>query len=349
MADASVFYSWQSDLPPNLTRSFIESCLEKACKRVGNELSCELTIDQDGRGEGGSPAIPDVVEKKIQAAVAFVADLSVVGRRPSGAGLTNGCVAIEWGWAEQALGSDAMVGVMNLAFGTQDDLPVDIRQHLVRSVYSLGLDDGDELKSEARASLTASLERGVRDAVHGRFFFGLHPAAPALIGKIVRESHHGLATGYGRLDELAEACGVSPDAVEAVAEDLERVGLAKFLRVLGPKAEVSFLPRLFARFDPLYMGWNADRDARYIARWLVEHRSLSPEKYLEEVGWAPRRLNPALAHLIANGLVMAPSTLMGDRPFVALQVDRNDRTRAFAEGRLRVPGPLERATPATWG
>jgi len=349
MADASVFYSWQSDLPANLTRSFIEKCLEKACKQTGAKLSCDLAIDQDGRGEGGSPAIPDVIQRKIEGAVAFVADLSIVSRRPAGGGLTNGCVAVEWGWAEQALGSGAMVGVMNLAFGAQADLPIDIRQHLVRSVYSIGVDDGDELRSEARATLTASLERGLRDAVHKRFFFELHPAAPALVAGVVKESQHGLATNFTRIDELAEASGIAPIEVEAVVEDLERVGLARFLRGLGTRAQVSFLPRLFAKFDPLYKGWNADRDARSIAQWLVDHRSLSPEEYLKAVGWAPRRLNPALAHLITNRLVTSSSAIPGDRPFVTLQVDRNERTRAFAEGRLHVPGLFERVRPGTWG
>ena len=54
MADARIFYSWQSDLTAGVTRSFIERCLEKACALVGKSLSCELTIDQDGRGEGGA-------------------------------------------------------------------------------------------------------------------------------------------------------------------------------------------------------------------------------------------------------------------------------------------------------
>lgn len=92
------------------------------------------------------------------------------------------------------------------------------------------------------------------------------------------------------------------------------------------------------------MGWSAERDALAIARWLLENRCLVPERYLEQVQWTPRRLNPVLDYLVANNLVMSSQAIPGDRPFVTLQVDRNERTRAFAEGRLYVPSLLQSAS-----
>ena len=290
-----------------------------------------------------------MIQGKIQNAVAFVADLSIVERRPKGGGLINGCVAIEWGWAEQALGSEAMLGVMNTAFGGQSDLPIDIRQHLVRSVFDLSAAEDEARRSQVRDLLTTDLERGLQGAVRGRFFFEIHPAAAPLVARIVKGSEHGLPTGYFPIEDLSEEYGLALDVVEAIVEDLERKGLAKSLPAMGRRPQVSFTSRLFARFDPLYMGWNALHDARIIATDLVQHGSLVAERFLERVGWAPRRLNPALAHLIANGLVLDSKTMMGDRPFITFQVYRNDRTRAFAEGRLWVPEPLEHVKPAVWG
>ena len=44
-----VFYSWQSDLPNNSNRGFIESCIVKAVKELARlgPFSIELNIDRD--------------------------------------------------------------------------------------------------------------------------------------------------------------------------------------------------------------------------------------------------------------------------------------------------------------
>ena len=127
MNNVIVFYSWQSDLPSRITRNLIERSLNTALKRVSEKLHVRLELDQDARGESGSPNIPDTIQAKIRRAAVLVADLSIVAQRKGVGALPNGCVSIEWGWAEQALGGEALIGVMNTVYGGPGDLPVDIR------------------------------------------------------------------------------------------------------------------------------------------------------------------------------------------------------------------------------
>jgi hypothetical protein len=47
----SIFYSWQSDLPNNKNRGFIQSCLEKAVADMQEEkIHLEVAIDRDTQG-----------------------------------------------------------------------------------------------------------------------------------------------------------------------------------------------------------------------------------------------------------------------------------------------------------
>jgi hypothetical protein len=58
----TVFYSWQSDTPPNLNRSFIEKALLEALKRLHSDATLEnalrdatVELDKDTKGVAGSP------------------------------------------------------------------------------------------------------------------------------------------------------------------------------------------------------------------------------------------------------------------------------------------------------
>lgn len=76
MRRITVFFSWQSDTPQN--HSKIKKGLEKACRKLSTELSCEVVYDESTRGESGSPKIDDVVERKIDLCDVFVADATPV-------------------------------------------------------------------------------------------------------------------------------------------------------------------------------------------------------------------------------------------------------------------------------
>lgn len=64
----TIFYSWQSDLPNNTNRSFIEACLKKAIKELNieNEYDIEYSIDKDTQNEEGTPHIAETIFSKIE-------------------------------------------------------------------------------------------------------------------------------------------------------------------------------------------------------------------------------------------------------------------------------------------
>jgi hypothetical protein len=189
MTERTVFYSWQSDTDRRTNRNFIEKALVKGCKGASEVLHIDLRIDQDSRGEVGSPVIPDTMRKKIGQATAFVADLTLVTARGSGVGgLINSNVGIEWGWAGEALGDSALIGVMNEAYGDAGQLPVDIRQQLVTVRYRLRDSDGDEVREQAAADLPKRLEAAIVESVKARFFKAMHSEAPRVVRSIMDEA-----------------------------------------------------------------------------------------------------------------------------------------------------------------
>lgn len=87
----TVFYSWQSDSPSSLNRSFIEQALKEALKRLHSDAALEnalrdktVELDKDTQGIAGSPPIAETILKKIEDCAVFVADLSFVGESKNG-------------------------------------------------------------------------------------------------------------------------------------------------------------------------------------------------------------------------------------------------------------------------
>lgn len=141
----TIFYSWQSDLPNNTNRGFIQDVIEKAIKDFQNNDRYELepSIDRDTQNIPGSPNITSTIIEKIRTSDAFVADISIVtgdkakGQRPS----PNPNVMLELGYAIALLGWDRIILFCNEHYyHNNEDLPFDIRQH--RQIkYSLKHDD----------------------------------------------------------------------------------------------------------------------------------------------------------------------------------------------------------------
>ncbi len=68
----TIFYSWQSDTPSNVNRSFIEDAINKAITQVGNEFEVQpslrdqkIELDKDTKGIPGTPPIVETIFKKI--------------------------------------------------------------------------------------------------------------------------------------------------------------------------------------------------------------------------------------------------------------------------------------------
>ena len=109
----TIFYSWQSDLPNNTNRGFLESVLEKAINHIGNDQTFEIeaSIDRDTQGTPGSPNISQTIIDKIKSCDVFVADISIVtGAKEQGQRLSpNPNVLIELGYAISSLGWEKII------------------------------------------------------------------------------------------------------------------------------------------------------------------------------------------------------------------------------------------------
>ena len=154
----TVFYSWQSDLPNNSNRGFIESCLKKTIKQVDKVMpfQLELNIDRDTKSEFGTPNILDSIFKKIERSKIFIADISIINSGSSDRKCPNPNVLIELGYAARVLGWERVFCIYNTDYGSLEDLPFDLRQR--RPIqYSLN----GKNKSEIRDSIAQILSDSI--------------------------------------------------------------------------------------------------------------------------------------------------------------------------------------------
>lgn len=143
-----IFWSWQSDTPGRTGRHFVRAALLLAIERlkqardVGEPTAAEsrerLHLDQDRQGISGSPDLASTIFEKIERSAVFVADVTLVGGSDGGSKrLMNSNVAIEYGHAHHALGSEAILMVQNTHYGNRDALPFDLKHKAGPIQFSL--------------------------------------------------------------------------------------------------------------------------------------------------------------------------------------------------------------------
>jgi hypothetical protein len=147
----TVFYSWQSDLPNETNRSAIRNALRLASSAVEGEIGgIQIIVDEATRDMSGSPNIPQTILSKIQAADAFVGDITTINstapenlRR-----VPNPNVVFELGYAVAQLGWGRVVMVFNKALGMVEDVPFDFDRHRISSfqVDSGNPSDGNSIR-----------------------------------------------------------------------------------------------------------------------------------------------------------------------------------------------------------
>lgn len=179
----TVFYSWQSDTPSNLNRTFIEKALQIALERLNTDAALEpairsagVQLDKDTKGVAGSPAVAETIFRKIDECAVFVADLTFVGRstdelvgeQETPRLFPNPNVLIEYGYARKCHGNGALIAVMNSAYGDPSALPFDL-SHL-RWPITYRLKSGDEKPRELE-TLAGKLVEALR------LILSEHPAA----------------------------------------------------------------------------------------------------------------------------------------------------------------------------
>ncbi|RPA64411.1 hypothetical protein EGC86_03860 [Shewanella frigidimarina] len=159
-----IFYSWQSDLPNNSNRGFINTALEKAIKDIHADESFSLIpfLDRDTVGITGSPDISTSIFDKIKTSDIFVCDISIINSHTgdSARPTPNPNVLIELGYAIGMLDWNRIILIMNDSFGDVSLLPFDLRGRRVL-VYSM-LPSNDE-KAPERKKIASILKTSIKD------------------------------------------------------------------------------------------------------------------------------------------------------------------------------------------
>jgi hypothetical protein len=164
-----IFFSWQIDRLPVTGRNLIERALGDAILAIKADAEIdpayrELAIDRDTSGVPGSPPLVETIFAKVDAATAFLSDLTYVATRADGRQMPNPNVLLEHGWALRALSWRRVISVMNVAYGSPENhpLPFDL-QHFRRPILYNCPDDADEAaRRAARDALAAALRDALR-------------------------------------------------------------------------------------------------------------------------------------------------------------------------------------------
>jgi len=130
----TVFFSWQSDLPNNKNRNFIESCLSNSVKNLKKDIEyrLEINIDRDTKSKLGTPDITESIFDKINKCDFFIADISIINSKSRKYRKTpNPNVLVELGYAAKKLGWNKIICVFNTEFGKISDLPFDLRNRRI--------------------------------------------------------------------------------------------------------------------------------------------------------------------------------------------------------------------------
>jgi hypothetical protein len=165
-----IFYSWQTTTNTKYNKNFILTCIEKAVKKVNKKpelKEIEFLILEGVRGEPGSPQVASkITDERIPNSDIFIADLSVVNHisefkkfvrkivndkfKP----FQNNNVINEHGVANNAIGLEKMIGVLNSEYGSPNEnpenIPFDLR-HIrfpIEYKYSEKTKDKDKMQTD---------------------------------------------------------------------------------------------------------------------------------------------------------------------------------------------------------
>lgn len=171
-----LFYAWQSDTPGKVNHYFIRDAAEMAIAKLNADMEVEeadpidpFELDHDTNNVPGSPPVAETICRKIDQCTLFIGDMTTVGEfTRTGDGrakkTANPNVLVELGYARKAKGTERIITVMNLAFGTPDDLPFDLK-HLRHPIkYELADRDDPQFKAKQRA-LGDEIARRVKEAL----------------------------------------------------------------------------------------------------------------------------------------------------------------------------------------
>tara|TARA_E500000305_G_scaffold3796_1_gene3402 strand:- start:53831 stop:54721 length:891 start_codon:yes stop_codon:yes gene_type:complete len=147
---SSIFYSWQSDLPPETSRQPIHDAIISSISNLSSHPRVVESprIDHDTKNVGGTPEIAGTIFRKIEQAAIFVADVTITSQTSEVTNKRkyspNANVMLEAGYAASSIGWDRIILVMNERYGGPTKLPFDLRNRRWPIMFSSKkLDEGN--------------------------------------------------------------------------------------------------------------------------------------------------------------------------------------------------------------
>jgi hypothetical protein len=136
----------------------------------------------------------------------------------------------------------------------------------------------------------------------------LSPNAIQVVRYVCEHSEHGCAeTEEYETVAVQHALELSPEAAGVALEELARNRLIQTGSDHGHAGTQTFLAdwNLFFAQDPELKGWSASADSHQLMNAILKHRgeAVSCEDLAAQLGWPPRRFNPACAWLELSGRI----------------------------------------------
>jgi hypothetical protein len=130
-----------------------------------------------------------------------------------------------------------------------------------------------------------------------------------------------------RVAELPEILALGTQEVEEASDELAE---QKLIELNGSADFIYALDRLFWETDPIFSDNDPVSDCRSVATVVTEANQVRVElrEIGAQLGWQPRRLNPATTFLAECGIV-EPVLAIATAPFALAGVVRTTRTRRF--------------------
>jgi hypothetical protein len=184
----SVFFSWQTDTPSKAGKNFIERALATAIGQLAEDITIDqairegLAVDKDTKGVAGTPPIVDTIFRRIDAAGAFLADVTFVANRLDDRPTPNPNVLLEYGWALKSLSYSRIICVMNTHYGQPSDETLSFNiKHLRWPIqYSLTDDADAATRQEVLSELVREFKGALRAIVQSDAFRAATPPPPEL-------------------------------------------------------------------------------------------------------------------------------------------------------------------------
>ena len=213
---------------------------------------------------------------------------------------------------------------------------------LLRGVRSPSLDDYDVGLRELLSAILGVTDRPSIGPISSKFLRALSPNAglSILAGRIAAYFvNSSTRARYGdpqmALNELRSFCGLPDDDIAEAVNELEEHGWVKPMHAMGTGslgfAALSPTPELFAALDKQLMPWDPAADARtLVAEILNSHGGSAVMSVLDtQLGWGPRRLNPAITTAVNAGAVEQTNTVDNTYQFYSLR--KNAVSRRFLQ------------------